>query len=102
MDYDIIGKLETGQEDFQVKNLLIKQMKWKQMYINWMGFKYIWSKTGLDKSQIPVPWFNRIKSKDKPDLEAKYLIGNIYKYLILIVSIIIVLGILQHYLESWF
>ena len=54
-----------------------------------MGFKYIWSKTGLDKSQIPVPWFNRIKykSKDKPDLEAKYLIDYNYKYLILIVSI---------------
>ncbi|KZS20501.1 Uncharacterized protein APZ42_012878 [Daphnia magna] len=49
--YHVIGKLETGAEDFQ----------------------YIWDKTGLG-TQVPVPWINRntAPSKSKIALEKKH------------------------------
>ncbi|XP_057367355.1 uncharacterized protein LOC130688394 [Daphnia carinata] len=49
--YHVIGKLETGADDFQ----------------------YIWDKTGLG-TQVPVPWINRntAPSKAKIELEKKH------------------------------
>ena len=65
--YDMIGKLETGFDDFTVNPRKYEAYSRD----NVVSLQYLWKKAQLD-SKAPIPWYHAVLSHDQ-DREEKHL-----------------------------